>query len=784
MTIDEDYLDNLLKSVLDNEPVPNVPRESADNITPPEEAALSENVEADFAMPEQEPMPEEELPALEEQSFIEEELIDLAEDFSEDELPDLEEPLPEEELPIFEDPFNEEELSDLAENEAPLPEEELPVFEEPFAEEEFPDLTENDVPMLEDELPALEEPLFTDELPALEEVLPEEELPVFEDPFTEEELPDLAENDVPMPEEELPAFEESLLEDELPALEAPMPEDELPAFEEPLLEDELPALEEPLFAEEPLPEDDLPPLEEPLFAEEELPDPGEPAADAENLPDFEASASEEPLLDYGDLPVLDEILADEALPVSLEDVDLSLGGMPELDELPSDGPGEDEPSLNDFDIDSMLSEIDANMELPEDAAEPDFDAGLFGGDDDILSMMDQAASLPEDEPGIGAQMEEMEIGDLLAGMDNDEDLSDIKDLLDKDDNNELVDDDMLSLLDGMTGYPGDGEDDSDVLALFNDADPVAESAPAPKGKQKKKKGKGGDAADDELALSPDDIDAQLGIKKKKGVLSRIFAALTESDDESDEIDVKIQSISAENLGILDELNAEDGKEQKKTKKDKKQAKEKKEKKPKPPKEKKPKKEKPAKEPEAPEKPAKRVSKKNVLLTFIFSISFLAVIIAFTLLIPDYMEREDARIAYQNEDYKDIFALLYAKNRDPSDEFMFQQAQVVMKMNRSMESYQIFLSLDKPVEALNALLMGISRYDDIQGENLYGAEMKVNAAYQTIINTLSSAYGISLDDARAILALEGESYTRRLYEITMGIDFSDFINEEEGENESQ
>ena len=556
-------------------------------------------------------------------------------------------------------------------------------------------------------------------------------------PLEESDIPSNAEADFEMPE--IPSFdEESLIDAELPAF------DDLPILEdEPLIAEEL-----PVFEDEPLVTDELPVLEDEPLVAEELPVFEDEPLVADELPVLE----DEPLV-AEELPILeDEPLVDDELPVFDEKVDLSLDGMPSIDELSPDvSANDDEAMLSDLDLDAMFAEMDENIDLPE-----------LGQDSDSEASMEAAS------------MEEMDISDLLAGMNDDEDLSGIKDLLDKDENNELIDDDMLSLLDGVSGYSSEGEDDNDVMALFNEAEAEPHISSEPKKKAKEKRGrrkKGEDLSDEEFALSPEDIDAQLGVNKKKGIFSRLFAALTEADDESEEIDVKIQSISAENLDILDELSKEDVKDKKKTKKDKKAPKEKKEKPPKEKKEKKPKKEKLPKEPQEPEKPAKRISKKKILLVFMFSITLMAAIIAFCMLVPDYLEREEAKLAYQSEDHRNLFGLLYAKNRSIADELLFQQSQVILRMNRPKESYEIFKSMDKPVEALNALLMGVNRYDEIQADDSYGVEYQINMAYQELLGILSAVYGLSEADARNLLTMDGESYTKRLYELALNVDFS-------------
>ena len=719
MATDEDYLDSLLRSVMENEPDP-------DKLPPIEKlpSVAGESESFDDAILPDVPVIDEDIVLPDEPVFPEDVIfpeesgdLNMPEINEEEELPIFEEELPgfDEELPIIED-----EISGF-DDELPVFEEELPIFKDeelPVIDEELVGLDE-DLPLIEEEMPAFEEELpgFEEELPTLEEEMPgfEEEMPAFEDelPGFEEELPALDE-EMPGFDGELPVFEEELpvVEDELSGFE-----EELPAFDEGLagFEDELPGFEEelPAFDEElPILDEEMPNLEEELpILEEESP-----------------LSAEKPLILY------DEV-ADFDIPAFEDEVDLSLGGIPE-DDVPSESVDGEEVMLSDFDLDSMFAGIDENIEMPDESA--DFSA---------------------------SQMDNMDIGDLLSGMGDDEDLSDIKNMLDKDDNNELVDDDMLSLLDGVEGYAGDGGDDmGDVMSLLDE--PAPAKSPKPKKKLWGKKKAAGDDGDEEFALSPEELDAQLSSNKKKGFFGKIFATLTESDDESEEIEVNIQAIAGEGLGELEGIPEKDSK--KKAKKEKK-PKEKKEKKPK---EKKPKKEKPVKEPEEPEKPVKKVSKKNVLLVFIFSTSLLSAIIAFCLLIPDYMEFEQAKQAYQNEDHRGVFNLLYAKNRGFSDDFIFNQAQIVLRMNRPLDSYSVYLSLDKPVEALNALLNGINRYDEIMEESLYGADVNVNQAYQEILSILSGKYGLSEMDARNILKLESVQYTRRLYELTMGIDFSD------------
>ena len=84
---------------------------------------------------------------------------------------------------------------------------------------------------------------------------------------------------------------------------------------------------------------------------------------------------------------------------------------------------------------------------------------------------------------------------------------------------------------------------------------------------------------------------------------------------------------------------------------------------------------------------------------------------------------------------------------------------------------VIMTADEPVEALSALLKAIPRHDELSAEDLYGADMKVAAIYQEVLQILAGVYGLPEGEARAILALDGVAYTRRLHEIALGMDFS-------------
>ncbi len=465
---------------------------------------------------------------------------------------------------------------------------------------------------------------------------------------------------------------------------------------------------------------------------------------------------------------------------------------------------------------------DLFVDMPEETTpeeSPDLLEDLLAGlpeetdsSDEILELLGKEGLPESTEPDIempSLDMDEMDIGELLGGMGDDEDLSEIKGLLDKAESNELVDDDMMALLDGSVKYGNidEVEDNDDLLALLN-RENAEDTSGKGKKKEKKKPGKrkkkssdeqaDSEGADDSLLIDYDELIPEKD--SKKSFFKKFFSMLTDADDDREPIGDgagdELAMISDENQEILDELAKEDkksakAKKSKKAKKDKSKGKDDKsgseiddipEKSSRPGREeaeeedkgkkKKPKKEK-VKKPKEPEivlKKEKKVSKKKVLLVFAFCFSIMAAIVATSRFIPDYQERAKARTAYLNDDYKAVYDLLYGKNLSKSDAALYNQSYVILQMERSRDSYRNYTALGMPAEALHALFQGVARYEELRTGDLYGAEAEVAGINQEIQDILLSQYNVSGEEALTILSYDDAAYSHQVYLIALGIDY--------------
>ncbi len=622
--------------------------------------------------------------------------------------------------------------------------------------------------------------------------------------------------------------------------------------------------------------------ETPVMAEDKEPETSVMAEDAEADPDLsaisagigqgpESLAIEEPLEDSSlEMPMLNE---EDEQGNGLDDLDLSELGLDDfgleesvagteaepddfmrddaLENLPADSGEQSDVSLDDISLDDLsFGEPSLDMETEEgDMSEEDIDRLLSGesisnndydsSEEDALSLDD--LSMTEDsEPVDGLALaddfaledygeSDEDLSALLAGMEQNEDLSEINDLLGKSDQGVSTDDDMLAMLESVPGSDAD-ESGSDAFNFFAGEEAVEgepenireitqeelenreESKKAKKEKKKREKKakkerkkkdtvEGEDTAEAEEAATLESLlegttDAA-ETPKKQGLFARFLAFLFEEDENEETLadhadgdvgldELPIGNPSEENKQLLEELNEEDkknakkkGKKEKKDKKDKKDKKGKKasaetgeeedaenEEKNKAKKKKKKKEKNPVEE--VHNEPEKKLSKKKVIAVFLYCATMAACIIVIDTVLPNYMQKRDARIAFDCRNYDEVYDLLYGKKLSEEDELLLKKSSIILQMERKLDSCENYEKLDMPLEALDALVSGVDLYQTIlPGAEQYHVTGDVSDIYDQILQKLSD-YGVSESEALDIIASGDDvTYSQRLEGIIYG-----------------
>lgn len=465
---------------------------------------------------------------------------------------------------------------------------------------------------------------------------------------------------------------------------------------------------------------------------------------------------------------------------------------PEPEELTID---EKEPESVETEVEKEPESIEVEVEKEPDISEEEawkesLDELLAGAEDD--STEKESDEIPDE---FSNEFEGLDVTELIDHLDGtDADLNEINDLLKKTDNNEAIDpssfedassdEDMLELLGSVKEEPDtSGEED---LTKKN-----KKSFSLPFWKKKKSKDNA-EESENNLPNSEEDKE-DVGRKEKgKGFWHRLMEELTREEEEPE-----AQVPADENEEILIELEAEDLiKEKKKSKKEKKKR-DKKGKKKKDAsadgenedsvgeetgkkKKKKPKREKKAK-PEGPkEKSPKILSRRKLFALIAFCATLIAAIVLLSIFLPDYADKKNARTAFYIGDYSKVYELLYDKDLNPSDRLIFERANAVLKLQRRLDSYNLNKKIGQEAEALDALLQGIMKYEELLAGKTYGAEEELQALYQQILEHLNQDYGISEEEARKINSYDSETYSRKILSVVNGEDFSMPGMEDDGE----
>ena len=523
----------------------------------------------------------------------------------------------------------------------------------------------------------------------------------------------------------------------------------------------------------------------------------------------------------------DAVSSDEMAPDDIFSLDeFSLGA----ETMPDEQPSEEEVS-GDPDLSELINGSGASDDLRLD------DLNLDGLGLDALGLEENG----QDDGGNGSEdhfaleetgEEDADLSALLESMGGDKDLSEINDLLEKSDQGVAVDDSVMSLLDDAGD--GSGEEDSvfDFFAGEEEETSDSEEQREPENireitqeeleerasqktkKQKKKeekerkkrekqarkkKGAGAEGTEedsegglDALLQKADDAGER---PKKKGLSAKLADLLFEEDESgisgSDDVELALGNLSNENQELLDELSAEDKKNaKKKEKKGKKSGKkapeaaenEEGEGEEQPQKAKKAKKKKKEKEKaveEEPKIPEKKLSRKKVMSVFLFCATIAACIVIVTTVLPAQMEKQEARVAFDQDQYEQVYDLLYGKKLNEEDDILFQKSSVILQMQRKLDSYENYKKLDMQADALDALLDGVVRYQELwEKADQYNVNSEVADIYEQILDALADDYGLSESAAEDIIASGDDvTYSQRVQAVISG---ETYAGEEEPE----
>lgn len=512
------------------------------------------------------------------------------------------------------------------------------------------------------------------------------------------------------------------------------------------------------------------------------------------MPDLEAEDSGITGLETSDINTsdLDDIIADD----SSDDIEQD-GAL--LNEMLSEEPSEDESSssevseeLNTFD---ELGSLDLGEDLlgdvgvkPEENTDNNYDSDLE--DDEIASLLMDIENMGREDAlnDLMSSKADESLDNLLFDS-NDADMSEIGDILAKDESNELLDDFAFN------SDMGFGDNMMSEDELFGSDEDDEESDKKKKKAKKKKEKKEKKPKKSKKSNNTDDADTEIDEirEKKPSFIKKILDMLLVSDDDEDieegtvfeetAVDIAIEG-AAENEAILAEVEEDGGKKGKKKKKGKLSPEEKKLKK----EEKQRQKEEKARlkaEKKALEdaQPKKKLPKKKVIPICILCFSLGVVITLLAFVMPSLTDKKKAVKQYQLHNYEAAYGYLKGHKLSKSEKLMYDRTVTLLQEERKLDSYHNYMVLDMKPEALNALVQGVKKYNELaERASELDVSDELDSIYSQIVSELKATFGLTVDKVSQWLNItdsEEYSYIINSYANGRGDDVIDVMESEDG-----
>ncbi len=175
---------------------------------------------------------------------------------------------------------------------------------------------------------------------------------------------------------------------------------------------------------------------------------------------------------------------------------------------------------------------------------------------------------------------------------------------------------------------------------------------------------------------------------------------------------------------------------------------------------------------AEEGPDKKLNKVLVALVMIFFFSIGGFIILGTSIFDYTLAITKTTNYFQRQKYGMAYREILGVEVKEQDQELEDKVYTVMYVERQYEAYENYVRLDAPDLALNALVQGLGKYDDYyEDAKSLGIVEDLNNARGKIVSALSSVYGVSPEDALALLSLDTVEYSRQIEALSAEVSFS-------------
>ena len=161
----------------------------------------------------------------------------------------------------------------------------------------------------------------------------------------------------------------------------------------------------------------------------------------------------------------------------------------------------------------------------------------------------------------------------------------------------------------------------------------------------------------------------------------------------------------------------------------------------------------------------KLNKAGVTIVVLLGIVLLLGTVILTNSFSGSLDKKKAKNYFDMSKYSQAYEYAVGTNMKKKDPEQYQKIVTVMRVQHSIDAYKNYENVKKYPEALDALLMGLKKYD-ANKKTAYDLEIedKLESVYQEILDILSEEFYLSKSQAYDILSLSGGDYTKKVNEI--------------------
>ena len=163
----------------------------------------------------------------------------------------------------------------------------------------------------------------------------------------------------------------------------------------------------------------------------------------------------------------------------------------------------------------------------------------------------------------------------------------------------------------------------------------------------------------------------------------------------------------------------------------------------------------------------KLNKVGVSIVVILAAMFLAAEISGTKIFSYRSTIKEATSFFDAGRYTDAYQEILGTDMKKNDQETYDKIVTVMKVQRALNSYENYDNMKYYPDALNALLVGLKKYDEnLDTAKSLEVEEDLDSCRDKIVTLLDEEYGLSESQARELLVLDKTAYTDKVVAIAM------------------